>query len=132
MTLVRERVLATRRSPVEEESSLVNKYLEREARRALALRSLEIREGEIERGGVPIGQLTIEREALLPPPTDVTLSVDGTERAARAVAYGAWSVAWADLPDTDVSVIVYARERRARPALLTRSPPMAIESQANS
>lgn len=125
MTFVRERILATRRGSADEEVASVGEYLEREARRTLALRSLEVGEGEVERGGAPIGQLTLEREALLPPATDGRLSIDDAGHAAKVVAYGPWSATWADLPDFRTAVIVYVNG--PCPALVTRWPPKPPE-----
>lgn len=121
MTFVRQRILATRRGSAVEEVAAVDEYLEREARLALALRTLEVGEGELDRGGVPIGQLTREREALLPPATDGRLCIDDAGHAAKVVAYGPWSATWADLADFGIAVIVYLDG--PCPALVTRWPP---------
>ncbi|HEX5147081.1 MAG TPA: hypothetical protein VFV85_08665 [Conexibacter sp.] len=87
----------------------VQEQLEREARFALALRSLDVGEGETTRDGRPIGELTAVRAARLPPPVAATLTVDGAAREALGFAFGMHAATWSDLDDLGVAAIVYTR-----------------------
>jgi hypothetical protein len=116
-TVVRGRILESRRDPSVSDEVIVEEFLMREALRELAVRSLDVMEGETERHGMGIGQLTIEREAQLPGETDALLTIDGAARAAHAVAFGSHSATWCDLPEHGIAAIVYARRWSSLPAL---------------
>ncbi len=119
LTFVRSRLAAGPHRVTEAER--VAEYLEQEARRALALRSLEVREGETSRDGAPIGQLTVEREAQLAAARPATMTLDSAQRSAKVVALGEHAATWSDLPDLDVAVIVYA-DRWGAPIELVAEP----------
>lgn len=108
-TFVRERVLASRASAAERHGTIVERYLEQEARLALALRSLDVLEGETERGGIAIGELVVARAANLPAAKASKLTIEGAARSAHTIACGEHLAAWADAPELSVAAVVYAR-----------------------
>ncbi|HEX7290897.1 MAG TPA: hypothetical protein VF250_07170 [Conexibacter sp.] len=123
VTLVRDRILGSRTSPGADPARTVARYLDQEARHALALRSLDAQEGETTRDGVPIGRLTVAREAILQAAAEATLEIDGIERPAAAIAFGVHSASWADVPELGVAAIVYARDWPHPRALASVVPP---------
>jgi hypothetical protein len=120
-TFVREHILASRRTPGEPDGEIVQEYMEREVRRELAMRSLELPEGGAEHLDRPLGELIVAREQSLPPSNPVTFSVDSTPRRAVTVSYGAHTAAWADLPGYGATLALYA-ERWPIPRLASFIP----------
>lgn len=97
----------------------VNAYLAGEARRAVALRSLEVPAGGAASLPRPLGELMIAREAELAPPRPSTLNVDGRDRAAFEVAHGAHTAYWGDVRANAPSVVIYAWGLVSAPRLVT-------------
>jgi hypothetical protein len=116
-TFVREHILASRRNPGETDGDIVQEYMEREVRRELAMRSLELPEGAAHRLDQPLGELILARERSLPESIPVTISLDSTLHEAIAVSYGDHTAAWADLPDYGATLALYAQRWPTLPSL---------------
>lgn len=122
VTLPHDRIL--RGVAEEDQESALEAYLEREARRELAMRSLELGDGAAEHLDTPLGELILAREAELPAALPITILVDGEETPARTVAVGRHAATWSSLPGPEVAAVVYER-RWLRPREFVTLAPSA-------
>lgn len=95
-------------------------YLGREARSEIAMRSLELGDGEASTLTTPLDKLILDRQAELPPAQEADVRVDGHAVRARTIAFGDHTVTWADLPDERVAFVVYTRAPARVPALVAQ------------
>lgn len=116
-TLVREHILASRRTPGQAESDIVHEYMEREVRLELAMRSLELPEGSAEHLDRSLGELILAQEQALPASSPVMISLDAAPHRAVSVSHGDHMAAWSDVPDLGATLALYARRWPTLPAL---------------
>lgn len=119
VTLPRDRMLSSPHDPVADDESAVEAYLGREARRELAMRSLELRDSTAESRDSHLGEIILAREDRLPAASAITIVVDGRVHRAHTVSFEAHTATWSDLPSHGVAAIVYERRWQASREFVT-------------